>query len=160
MAGAPRVDERISSRHPEWRRQNLGARQLALDTREARCLPCEVAQEERAAHPRCAGRHPAAGSAVRTGPSRIAGPLLLSLALLGGCSEIVSIRSGPSGASVYMDDKPIGTTPVDHALSRSELDEPHRVRIEKAGYQTVQTELRTRLAKGRVTGAVFTLGLV
>ena len=97
---------------------------------------------------------------MRTGSSRIAGPLLLSLAFLGGCSEVASIRSGPSGASVYLDDKPIGTTPVDHALSRSELGEPHRVRIEKAGYQTVQTELRTRLAKGRVTGAVFTLGLV
>jgi uncharacterized membrane protein len=45
-------------------------------------------------------------------------------------------------------------------MSRSELGYPHRVRIEKSGYAPVQTQLRTRWAKGRVTGAVFTLGIV
>src|SRR5207249_4513642 len=74
--------------------------------------------------------------------------------------ETVSVRSGPSGAVVYLDGKPIGTTPLDYSLPRSEVGEPHRVRVEKTGYAPVESDLRTRWAKGRVTGAVFTLGLL
>lgn len=86
--------------------------------------------------------------------------LSLALALLCACSESVRIRSGPSGATVYVDQTRAGMTPLNYALPRSQLDEPHQVRIEKEGYEPVVTELHTRLAKGRVTGAVFTLGIL
>ena len=86
--------------------------------------------------------------------------LLVAAILIAGCSETVSVRSGPSGAVVYLDGKPIGTTPLDYSLPRSEVGEPHRVRVEKTGYAPVESDLRTRWAKGRVTGAVFTLGLL
>jgi PEGA domain-containing protein/putative oligomerization/nucleic acid binding protein len=88
------------------------------------------------------------------------GSLLGMTALVCGCGEAVWIRSGPSGAAVYVDERAVGTTPVRYALARSELDNPHHVRIEKDGYQPVTTSLHTRVRGGRVTGAVFTLGIL
>lgn len=89
-----------------------------------------------------------------------AAALFSVLAVLCGCSEAVSVRSGPLGAAVYLDGKRVGTTPMVYDLPRSQLDEPHEVRLEKAGYEPVSEVLTTRLAKGRVTGAVFTLGIL
>src|SRR5262249_62354213 len=77
-----------------------------------------------------------------------------------GCSGAVGIRSGPSGAAVYVDEHPAGTTPVRYAVARSELESPHPVRIEKDGYRPVTTSLHTRLRGGRVTGTVVTLGIL
>ena len=50
--------------------------------------------------------------------------LLVAAILIAGCSETVLVRSGPSGAVVYLDGKPIGTTPLDYSLPRSEVGEP------------------------------------
>jgi len=86
--------------------------------------------------------------------------LLLVAVLLGGCSESVMIRSGPSGANVFVNDKPVGKTPVEYTVPRGDLGNPYHVRIEKNGYEPVVTNLSTRIAGGRVTGAVFTLGIL
>jgi uncharacterized membrane protein len=90
------------------------------------------------------------------------GSVLLLGAVVGlsGCAEHVRIRSGPSRANVAVNGTPIGITPVDYSVSRSDLDKPYEVRVEKDGYEPVTTTLRTRLAKGRVTGAFFTLGIL
>ena len=82
------------------------------------------------------------------------------LGALCGCSEPVSVRSGPLGAAVYLDGKMIGSTPVVYELARNQLDVAHEVRLEKAGFEPVSEPLKTRVAKGRVTGAVFTLGIL
>jgi hypothetical protein len=85
---------------------------------------------------------------------------VMALTLLCGCAESVSIRSGPSGAKVFVDNQPAGTTPMHYELPRSALDEPHTVMVEKDGYQPASATMKTRLAKGRVTGAFFTLGIL
>lgn len=95
-----------------------------------------------------------------TDTGRVSIALLLAAVLLGGCSESVMIRSGPSGANVAVNGTPIGTTPVAYSVSRGDLDKPYQVHIEKNGYEPVTTTLRTQLAKGRVTGAFFTLGIL
>jgi PEGA domain len=91
-------------------------------------------------------------------PLRV-GAAMLVLAL-GGCTEYASIRSGPSGGIVTINGRPVGKTPLEYGVPRGSLDEPHKVTIELAGYEPALTTLRTRLAKGRVTGAVFTLGVL
>jgi len=92
---------------------------------------------------------------------RGAGTLLLcSMALVCSCGETVAVHSGPSGASVYLDERPVGTTPLRFSLPRGEVTEAHRLRIEKDGYQPVTTGLHSRVAGGRVTGAIFTLGIL
>jgi uncharacterized membrane protein len=45
-------------------------------------------------------------------------------------------------------------------VSRGKLDDLYDVTIAKKGYEPATTTLRTRIAKGRVTGAVFTLGIL
>lgn len=86
--------------------------------------------------------------------------LLFAAALLGGCGESVMIRSGPSGANVFVNDKPVGKTPVEYSVSRGDLGKPYQVRIEKNGYEPATTSLNTRIAGGRVTGAIFTVGIL
>ena len=86
--------------------------------------------------------------------------LLCTMALVCGCSETVWVRSGPPGAAVYVDERAAGTTPVRYTLARSDLENPHQVRIEKDGYHPMTTSMHTRVRGGRVTGAVFTLGIL
>jgi hypothetical protein len=86
--------------------------------------------------------------------------LVASLSVLGGCTEYATIRSGPSGASVTVDGKPAGKTPLQYGVPRSALDEPHTVYIQLEGYEPAAATLKKGLAKGRVTGAVFTLGIL
>lgn len=86
--------------------------------------------------------------------------LVLAVCPLGACTEYASIRSGPSGANVMVNGQPAGKTPLQYGVSRGALDEPHTVQITMDGYEPATASLQTRLAKGRVTGAVFTLGLL
>jgi len=85
--------------------------------------------------------------------------ILLSFSLA-GCSETAVIRSGPTGADVYVNDQLVGRTPVQYLVPRDRLEQAFQVRIEKQGYEPVATSLHTQLARGRVTGAVFTLGIL
>lgn len=85
---------------------------------------------------------------------------VLLIGALGGCSESTRIRSGPSAADVWVNGQAVGKTPLDYTMPRSDLDKPHEVRIEKEGYEPWTGPLQTKLAKGRVTGAFFTLGIL
>lgn len=78
----------------------------------------------------------------------------LAVISLAGCASImhgsnqrVEFASTPVGAQVSVDNKPLGITPTHTTLSR---DEKHMVRIELAGYQPYEVEL-----KRGVSGWVF-----
>lgn len=79
-----------------------------------------------------------------------------TLPFVASCAEVVTIRSIPPGAKVYVDGEYVGETPTKFA-TRQVIDRSYRV--EKDGYEEEGT-LRARLAPGRVVGTVFTLGIV
>jgi hypothetical protein len=87
---------------------------------------------------------------------------LIALALVAqGCSEVATIRSAPPGANVYIDDVYRGTTPYDLIVDKSEVTTRVRsYRIELEGYKSAEGQLSTGIAGGRITGCVFTLGIV
>jgi len=53
----------------------------------------------------------------------------------GGEDQPVRFASTPRGATVYVDDNPIGQTPISARLTRKD---EHKVRIEHAGYKTYE----------------------
>lgn len=85
---------------------------------------------------------------------------LVCMVLLVGCSESVMIRSSPSGAKVYVNDRPTGMTPVVFSVKKGDLEHTYNLRLEKDGYDPYAGALQTHFAGGRATGAFFTLGLV
>jgi hypothetical protein len=70
------------------------------------------------------------------------------------------IRTAPAGASIYVNDQLLGTSPVKYSTPDNAFKPPYRVRAELEGYQTAEGELAPVTATGRMTGAIFTLGLV
>jgi hypothetical protein len=78
---------------------------------------------------------------------------------LTACSETVLIRSTPPDADVVIDGQLRGKTPMLYTVPRDQLKE-HRVQLKKKGYEPVEDTIRLRVARGRLVGAVFTLGLV
>jgi uncharacterized membrane protein len=97
-------------------------------------------------------------NARRTGRATLA--LLCCMGVASGCSEIAMIRSGPSGANVTVNGTAVGTTPVAYSVSRGDLDKLYQVTIEKSGYEPAAATLQTRIARGRVVGAIFTIGIL
>ena len=86
--------------------------------------------------------------------------LLLVLVLVvvaSGCSEHLYLQSRPSGAKLWIDGVEVGITPFDY---KSRSPQPLVYRMEKAGYPPVEGEVTTATAGGRVTGAIFTLGIL
>ncbi|MCK6557441.1 PEGA domain-containing protein [Candidatus Binatia bacterium] len=77
-----------------------------------------------------------------------------------GCAEHAVIRSSPPGAQVFVNDKIVGVSPVEVAVSRGDLGEPHRYRIVLDGYMPEEGELKRRFAVGRLFGAIFTSGIL
>ncbi len=87
--------------------------------------------------------------------------LVLSLVAASvGCSEETLVRSTPPGAAVYWGDREIGTTPTPFVVKRAEWRDDFTLRLEHDGYQPATVIVPTHIAKGRVTGGIFTLGLV
>lgn len=81
--------------------------------------------------------------------------LSLVAATLSGCATImhgsnqpVGISSNPTGAQVFVDNQPMGITPVTATLSRKDH---HTVRVEMAGYAPYEMKL-TRGVSGWVWG--------
>lgn len=85
---------------------------------------------------------------------------VLALLLLSGCVTSTQIRTVPPGASVFVNDQLVGVSPVNFSTPDSAWRPPYRVRAELPGYQTVDGELTPVTATGRITGAIFTLGIV
>lgn len=72
--------------------------------------------------------------------SKLKGPLviflLFSLVFLGGCvKRNLHINSDPPGATVYFNEREIGTTPLDYDFIWYAT---HKIRLEKEGYQPIQ----------------------
>ncbi len=87
----------------------------------------------------------------------IAGCLLLAAA---GCAHRTRINSNPPGASVYVRDRFACLTPCLYSTPSSQLQDHTPLRIERPGYQTIDTELKTGTHASRIVGGLFTLGLV
>lgn len=89
--------------------------------------------------------------------------IALVFGLLAGCASImhgkmqsVSISSTPEGATVTVDNRNIGTTPVSAELTRKD---EHVVRISLEGYTTATLTLQ-RKTSGYVWGNIFFGGLI
>jgi hypothetical protein len=85
---------------------------------------------------------------------------ICAVLLLTGCAEHVRFRSAPDGAKIFVNDDFTGVTPMHYQIERAKVGTPITYRIEKEAYQPVEGQLRTRLAGGRLAGAIFTLGIV
>lgn len=64
--------------------------------------------------------------------------LLSTSILLISCSSTTMIQSYPSGAKVYLDGEPVGTTPYTHRDAKI-VGSTTTVKLEKEGYETLNT---------------------
>jgi hypothetical protein len=88
-------------------------------------------------------------------------PILLVVVatLATGCAQLTTVNTLPPGATFYLNDGAVGTTPLEVPVRRSQLGKPLRFRIEKPGYEPHSGVLTQRIYGGRIAAAVFTLGL-
>jgi hypothetical protein len=77
-----------------------------------------------------------------------------------GCAHRTRIESVPSGASVYVANAYVGTTPLLYSTPATDLEENVPVRLERPGHASVEDTLKTGIQAKRIVGGVFTLGLV
>ena len=87
---------------------------------------------------------------------------VLASLMMAGCATImqgskqqVGISSSPSGATIFVDDQRVGTTPATVPLARKSA---HTVRLELAGYQPYEIAL-SRRTSGWVWGNLVFGGL-
>lgn len=87
----------------------------------------------------------------------------LAVVLSAGCASImhgttqkIGVSSSPTGASVIVDNKPLGMTPVFADLKRGE---EHIISIEAPGYQKAQLTV-TKSVSGWVWGNIVLGGLI
>ena len=66
---------------------------------------------------------------------------LLMALTLAGCASTTTIRSKPSGATVYVDNRLVGVTPCIYSDRRTSFSTVS-VRLEKEGYEPVTTVMR------------------
>jgi hypothetical protein len=67
-------------------------------------------------------------------------PGCATIATGGGEDQAVRVSSTPKGADVFVNDELVGKTPMSIRLPRKD---DHHVRIEKAGYEAYEKELRS-----------------
>lgn len=84
--------------------------------------------------------------------------LLAGSVLLASCASTTMIQSVPSGAKVYIDGQPVGTTPYRHTDTKI-VGSGTSVRLEKEGYETLNTGFsRDEQADvGAIIGGLFVL---
>lgn len=82
--------------------------------------------------------------------------LLAGSVLLASCASTTMIQSEPSGAKVYIDGQPAGTTPYYHTDTKI-VGSNTMVRLEKEGYETLNTRFsRTEQPDvGAIIGGLF-----
>ncbi len=81
--------------------------------------------------------------------------------ILAGCSETAMVRSYPPGAKLFVDGQFVGITPVVYSVDRDEFAKrDFAVHLDRTGYVSTDGTLRKETCKGRVTGGVFTLGIL
>lgn len=83
---------------------------------------------------------------------------LIILLLFGSCASTTMLRSEPSGAKVYMNEEPVGTTPYSHTDTRI-VGSRTEVRMEKEGYRPFTTTLirNEEVNVGAIIGTVLVL---
>lgn len=86
--------------------------------------------------------------------------LLAGALLLAGCAHRTYITSMPAGASVYVREQFVCTTPCYYQTPATELEDDTPVRVERRGFAPVNGHLETAFLTSRIVGGVFTLGLV
>ncbi len=75
-----------------------------------------------------------------------------------GCSTMVTVDSEPKGVEVYINQKYVGTTPVEKKLSNFAAN-TYNLRLKKDGYKTLETQLEKEVKAGAVVGGIFLLGI-
>jgi hypothetical protein len=70
----------------------------------------------------------------------------------GGQDQAVRISSNPRGADVYVDDQPMGKTPLSLRLSRKD---DHFVRVEKEGYRPYEKQLKSGFNPWMIGNVLF-----
>ena len=89
------------------------------------------------------------------------GALLVACCLVVGCSESAMVRSYPPGSKLYVNGEFVGITPAVYTVDSSEFSKrDFAVRLDRTGYTSAEGVLRKQLCPGRVTGGVFTLGIL
>jgi hypothetical protein len=84
--------------------------------------------------------------------------ILICLILLTSCASTTMIQSNPSGARVYLNGEPVGTTPYTHRDTKI-VGSTTTVRLEKAGYAPLNTVFSRdeEVDVGAVVGGFFIL---
>jgi hypothetical protein len=79
-----------------------------------------------------------------------------------GCAETTTIRTYPPGATVAVNGQPIGTGPIEFSVPRTQIPAGgvFHYQAERQGYRPAEGDFRTSPAKGRITGGIFTLGIL
>lgn len=83
----------------------------------------------------------------------LAGSIILS-----GCASTTMIQSDPTGAKIYLDGEPVGTTPYSHTDTKI-VGSSTQVRLEKEGYEVFYTNLsrNEEVDVGALVGGIFVL---
>jgi hypothetical protein len=81
------------------------------------------------------------------------------MSCLPGCAEQTLIRTSPPDASVMINGKFIGVTPVLYRVPESEFHPHTTYQIARDGYEPIEGELNTYVTPGRIVGGIFTLGI-
>jgi len=85
--------------------------------------------------------------------------LIVLVAITAGCAERTWIRTAPPGATVWVNDRMVGVSPVVYTVDRREFAREQRYRIELPGYETEEGVLVKRTSPARIVGAMFSLGI-
>lgn len=88
--------------------------------------------------------------------NRTASVILAAAVLLSSCASTTLIQSTPSGARVYINDEPVGTTPYMHSDTKI-VGSTSIVKLEKDGYQPVVTTITRdeKLDAGALIGGIL-----
>ena len=79
-----------------------------------------------------------------------------------GCAEMTGIRTNPPGATVAVDGRMIGTSPVAFTVPSSEVysGRIYRYRVERDGYEPLDGEIQGVPSNARMVGMMLTAGFL
>lgn len=69
---------------------------------------------------------------------------------------MVHIESDPKGAKAYINDQPVGETPISEKLSNF-IGKDYKLTLKKEGYTTLTTMLEKEIKVGGIVGGIFLL---
>lgn len=96
----------------------------------------------------------------RTGPLLVA---LIAVSIqLQACAESTLIRAYPPDAQVAVNGESLGPSPIQYTVSRDRWprDGYFHYHVERAGYRPRDGSFSSKPAGGRITGGIFTLGIL